>query len=105
MATRAVIKIEGVNFAQIYKHWDGHPDSTLSWLKVFNADFQKNRGDDPTYKFAQLLRDSGREETQEAFGLDPSQYTGWGVYPYDAECGAEFEYLLKNDGTVTWKEL
>lgn len=41
MATRAVIKIEGVNFAQIYKHWDGYPEATLPWLEAFNSSFER----------------------------------------------------------------
>jgi hypothetical protein len=36
MATRAVIKIEGVDYASIYKHYDGYPEGMLPWLKDFN---------------------------------------------------------------------
>ena len=39
MATRCVIKIEGINFAQVYKHWGGYPDATLAWLEDFNKRF------------------------------------------------------------------
>lgn len=74
MATRAVIKIEGVTFAKVYKHWDGSPDSTLDWLLNFNKEFTEKRGNDPSYKFAQLLRDSSF--SCKTFDLDPSRFTG-----------------------------
>ena len=54
MATRCTIKIEGIDYAKVYKHWDGYPDATLRWLEEFNRNFSKNRGDDPAYKLAQL---------------------------------------------------
>ena len=70
MATRATIKVEGIESVKVYKHWDGMPKHTLPWLKKFNKDFTKARGDDPDYKFAQLLRSSARDA--EEFGLDAS---------------------------------
>lgn len=97
MATRSCIKIEGINFAKVYKHWDGHPENMLPWLETFNDEFTKVRGVDPDYKFAQLLRSS----TEERFGLDDSKSTGYGVVPYDENCGEDFVYVLNNDGTVT----
>lgn len=101
MATRCTIKIEGINYAKVYKHWDGYPDATLKWLTEFNKNFTNNRGDDPNYKFAQLLRNSIRDCLM--FDLDPSQYTGWGVIPFDDNWSEEFEYTLHNDGSVTYK--
>lgn|SRR5487761_1132384 len=98
MATRATIKVEGVDYAKVYKHWDGNPACTLPFLEVFNKDFAKNRGDDPEYKFAQLLRAS--ERLGDEFNLDRSQYTGWGILPLDADAGQAYEYFLKADGTV-----
>jgi hypothetical protein len=103
MATRCTIKIEGINYAKVYKHWDGYPDATLKWLTEFNKNFTNNRGDDPNYKFAQLLRNSIRDCS--VFDLDPSQYTGWGVVPFDEHWGAEFEYTLHKDGSVTYKSM
>lgn len=97
MATCSCIKIEGINFAKVYKHWDGHPEHMLPWLRVFNHEFTTARGVDPEYKFAQLLRSS----TEERFGLDNSKSTGYGVVPYDQSCGEHFVYVLNNDGTVT----
>lgn len=98
MATRAVIKIEGITHAQVYKHWDGYPEATLPWLEKFNKTFTEKRGDDAEYRFAQLLRDSVRHA--ESFALDPSEFTGWGVTPFGADHGQEFEYTLKADGSV-----
>jgi hypothetical protein len=95
MATRCTIKIEGVDFAKIYKHYDGYPEGMEDWLNDFNSKFNKKRGHDPNYKFAQLLRFSQREG--EKFGLDMSETTGWGVVPFDAFCWEEYEYLLTNE--------
>lgn len=103
MATRSTIKIEGINFAKVYKHWDGYPEHMIPWLETFNKDFFDNRGDDPEYKFAQLLRFS--KQYEERFGLDSSNHTGWGVIPLDSDVGEEFEYTLHADGTVTFKDV
>lgn len=103
MATRCTIKIEEIHCAKVYKHWDGYPDATLKWLETFNRNFNKNRDADPHYKFAQLLRDSIRNCS--TFDLDPSQYTGWGVIPYDWEWNEEYEYILLANGEVTVKQL
>jgi hypothetical protein len=103
MATRSVIKVEGFTTAQLYKHWDGYPDSTLPWLEKFNREFTEKRGDDKSYKFAQLIRSS--VFMQEEFGLDSSTDTGWGVVGYSDNLGQEFEYLLKSDGTVTYRQI
>ncbi len=97
MATRSVIKIEGMK-AVIYKHGDGYPSATLPWLLEFNAQFSKVRGEDAQYKFAQLLRDSAFN--CEKFNLDDSKHIGWGVFDEDCDCGQEYEYTLKTDGTV-----
>ena len=99
MSTRAIIKIEGFTACNIYKHWDGYPEHLLPWLTRFNENFAENRGVDSEYKFAQLLRDSVRSESE--FGLDKSQFTGWGVTMSDSN---KFTYTLHNDGSVTFKE-
>jgi len=98
MATRATIKIEGINFAKVYKHWDGNPEGMLPWLEDFNKSFTENRGDDPEYKFAQLLRSSADEK----YNLDSSKITGYGVIPYDQDMGEEYQYFLHRDGEVTY---
>lgn len=118
MGTRAIIRVAGIEYAEVYKHWDGYPEATLDWLQDFNADFKQNRGDDPEYKLAQLLRDSARgiKEVPDPYkpgktcdehprGLDPSKYTGWGVMPYKSRCGQEFEYTLNADGSVTHRKV
>jgi hypothetical protein len=102
MATRCTIKIEGVNYAKIYKHWDGYPEGMSSWLEEFNTNFNKERGNNPEYKFAQCLRFSEREGNR--FNLDMSAYTGWGVIPFDDDCFAEYEYTL-TDKKVKLKKL
>lgn len=98
MSTNAIIKVEGVQYAMLYKHWDGYPDATLPWIQNFNTRFTASRGDDPEYKFAQLLRDSALSADQ--YNLDPSTETGWGVIPYGKHPTAEYEYILKRDGSV-----
>ena len=100
MGTRATIKVEGVKFAKVYKHFDGDTGSTLPWLENFNKNFTEERGDHPSYKFAQLLRSSVRD--QKEYNLDPSTDTGWGVVSYNDTCGAEYEYMLRGNGTVTY---
>lgn len=103
MATRSTIKIQGVKCCKVYKHWDGYPDAMLKWLQDFNLDFVKNRGNDPEYKMAQLLRFSALKGSK--YDLDPSLYTGWGIIPFRADYGQDYEYTLKADGTVTVKEI
>lgn len=100
MGTRSTIIIEGVNYAKIYKHWDGYPEATLAWLQAFNGGFdakQKAAGNwyEPEFKFAELLKDSVAK--QEQFNLCK---TGWAVMPFDDDCWAEYVYTLKADGTV-----
>jgi hypothetical protein len=100
MSTRCTVKVEGVNYAKVYKHFDGYPSATLKWLEDFNKDFTENRGNDPEYKFAQLLRSSSRDA--EKYGLDDSDYTGWGVMKYADDWNEEYEYTLHKDGTTTY---
>ena len=102
MATRATIKIEGVNFAKLYKHWDGYPEGILPWLIKFHKMFLTKRGYDPTYQFAQLLRSSVDYEGE--FDLDNSRITGYGIIEYDASAGEEYEYILKKNGCIIVKE-
>jgi hypothetical protein len=103
MATRSTIKIEGIDFAKVYKHWDGYPDAMNGWLIDFNTKFTRNRGDDPEYKFAQLLRSSINDASK--YNLDPSTETGWGVVGYNENFGEEYEYTLHADGSITYKKI
>lgn len=97
MATRAIIKIKGVDYAKIYKHFDGYPEGMVKWLTKFNDRFNEERGGhDPSYKFAQLLRFSSKYAKK--YDLDESEYTGYGVVPIDADCGERYEYILHEDG-------
>ena len=98
MATRATIQLEGYKVAKLYKHWDGYPSATLQWLEDFNKDFVENRGDDLSYKFAQLIRSSAFD--CEKYELDASRHTGWGVVDFNSDCGTNYQYRLMNDGTV-----
>ena len=84
----------------MYKRWDGYPEATLPWLKAFNEKFASERGSDPEYKLAQLLRSSAFEA--KTFNLDDSTLTGWGLSPLEdpEKCGAEFVYTLENNGGV-----
>ena len=98
MATRATIAVKGVDYVKIYKHFDGYPEGMIEWLTDFNDRFNKERGDDPQYKFAQLLRFSSKYSKK--YNLDESEYTGYGVVPIDADCGEQYEYKLYNDGVI-----
>lgn len=99
MGTSAAIFVKGLPGVCVYKHFDGYPEATLPWLTEFNSTFTTNRGDDPSYKFAQLLRSSARDA--EKFNLDDSTTTGWGVLVTKDSPGCDFEYHLLRDGTVT----
>jgi len=102
MGTRAVINIEGLEFASIYKHYDGYPEATLKFLMNFNRNFSDKRGSDPSYKFAQLLRETIR--SGQKYELDMSEFTGWGVIEPGVDVGQEFEYDLLDNGNVEVKE-
>jgi hypothetical protein len=102
MGTHAAIIVEGMELVKVYKHFDGDPDSTLPWLQDFNNKFNNERGEDPHYKFAQLLRSSIRDFNQ--YDLDAGEFTGWGVMPNNHDSGEDFTYFVLLDGTVRWAE-
>lgn len=105
MSTNALITIEGIGYAGLYKHWDGYPEATLPWLKEFNESFPK-RGLE--YKFAQLVRSSASQAQR--FKLDDSTTDGWGIVAnpkndlYQKNMDIDYIYDLKLDGTVTVKK-
>jgi hypothetical protein len=99
MSIRSTIKIQGIDYCKIYKHWDGEPASMRGWLTDFNAEFTQKRGIDPEYKIAQCLRFAKKNE--EIYDLDKNMQTGWGIVKFDADCGEVYEYTLLHDGTVT----
>ena len=103
MATRCTIKVEGIKFCKVYKHWDGYPEHMLPWLEAFNSMFTKDRGVDPEYKLAQLLRFAA--VNAEEYGLDLSETTGWGIVSYSDNCGADYEYTLNADGSVKHSQI
>ena len=98
MSTNATIKVSELTCCKLYKHWDGHPISTLPFLEFFNKKFTEDRGVDPEYKMAQLIRATSKYG--EEFKLDQSEETGWGVIGYYGYKGS-YEYILEDDGTVT----
>lgn len=100
MATRCTVKIAGFDTCKIYIHWDGYPEHKLAFLQAFNVDFWMNRGNDGSYKAAQLLRATALR--QEEFGLDSSTHTGYGIVDYNSDCGEEYEYMLEVDGSVNY---
>ena len=98
MATRGTIEVEDVKYCKVYIHWDCYPEAKLPFLEHFNKEFTTSRGKDPEYKIAQLLRATAR--LQDAYDLDSSETTGYGIVPYTEDMGADYHYLLKTDGTV-----
>lgn len=73
----------------------------LPWLEEFNKEFTEKRGDDISYKMAQLLRSSAL--LAEKFNLYNDPLLGYGIIDYSENSGEQFEYTLKSDGTVTYK--
>lgn len=103
MATRSTIKIEGLKFAKLYKHWDGYPEAMMPFLTKFNEDFTKTavKGvDEPTYKLAQLIR--ATERLKDEFNLDDSIDSGYAVVRFNEVERGEYEYVLKKDGSVSF---
>lgn len=98
MATRSTIKIQGIYYAKVYKHFDGYPGNMMKWLIEFNHRFNQRRGHDAPYKFAQLLRYSSKYGRE--FKLGEDEFTGWGVVPYNDQCGEEYEYILTKDEVI-----
>jgi hypothetical protein len=100
MATTCTIKIEGIKFAKIYKHWDGNNPHLLKWLKNFNDKFEKERPNEVQYKFAQLLRQAYADGIiMGSEVLDSSLTTGWGVMDYNGPDG-DYNYILTQDEVI-----
>jgi len=98
-SSRTIIYVEGIDFACIYMH-DNESKKTLDWLRKFNREFTKNRGDDPEYKFAQLLRYS-----TEVYPLD--NYLTWGLVPYNQPgvYYANYVYSLLSTGKIKFEKI
>lgn len=102
MATTAKIIINDPDIKNIaiYKHYDGYPSATLPWLLEFHKDFMKNRGWDPEYELAQLLRSSVR--LAKKYSLDDSKYTGWGIVN-EHSVQTDYQYILDKDKIKIYK--
>jgi len=61
MSTRSNIVVKG-NDSVIYKHCDGYPEGILPILVPFLKIFKSNRGNDPHYCLASILREFTRQE-------------------------------------------
>ena len=96
MSTRALITIKGCEHA-IYKHCDGYPDGILPWLKPIVAAFHKERGDDPSYLLAQIVRQyvfSHENKADDTNRLLAFKFTGWGIVGPNDDLGQEYEYEI-----------
>ena len=102
MATRCTVRVVRVDFCKLYIHWDGDPSSKLPFLEKFNKEFTEKRGDDSSYKIAQLIRATAL--MQDEFNLDSSVTTGYGLVRANDDCGVDYEYVLNKDGTVSYSE-
>lgn len=89
MSTRAQITVKGSGI-YIYKHSDGYPEGVLLLLETVCREFREQRGNDPDYLLAQIIRrfaiDDERAyrerlatDPEMAKYYDPTRPTGWGV--------------------------
>jgi len=101
MLNPTVVRINGFNTIEIYIHRVISQDLFLKWLNEFNSGFAKQRGNDSSYKFAQLLRSSVFDADK--FALDKNILYGWEVLKTNSADESYFDYLyvLNNDGTVS----
>lgn len=116
MSTRCQIKLrETENNIYIYKHSDGYPEGVIPTLKPFVDRFFKNRGYDPDYLLAQIVRqfaakDYEQGHTARANGdkrgaprdgetFPYGDYTGWGL---DCIRHDDIDYLyeIASDGQI-----
>jgi len=115
MSTRSQIKVKGSEI-MIYKHSDGYPSEVMPTLEKVMKQFIKERGNEPDYALAQIMRAfARRDEKRRKEGLkrndsfssiyeEPSM-TGWGL---DCVQHGDIEYLYKVDleeGIILIKDL
>jgi len=104
MSTRAQIKVKGSE-VMIYKHSDGYPSETLPTLIGTMQTFIKERGNEPDYALAQIMRAFARRDEkrrQEKLAKDDvfskyyekQQMTGWGL---DTVRHGDIEFLYTVD--------
>ena len=90
MSTRCAIQVtgsEGLYPVAVYKHSDGYPDGQ-TWLHEFAKAFKKERGDDPEYAIAWIIRT-----------IDTDPYLGVGAFyskgkPEKIHCDLEYVYTV-----------
>ena len=64
MSTRAQIVVKGNEEAKIYKHSDGYPDGVMPVLTELLQQFIAERGNDPEYCTAQIIRAFARDNEE-----------------------------------------
>ena len=122
MSTRSIITFKlGDEILQVYKHWDGHPETTVPELQKF-LKWNGHRNDDLSYTMANYCywhKNMTFEEQKEQFkdkmnepfykdffkGQDTSAHTGLGVLPNKVmnykqaseEYNAEYFYVVDLD--------
>lgn len=117
MSTRGQIKVVGSD-VMIYKHSDSYPEGVMPTLKDIVSTFADERGNDPAYALAQIMRAYARrdEEERQAILADDEQegwnsiyeephMTGWGL---DCVQHGDIEYLYEVDlaeRTITIKDI
>lgn len=101
MATTSLITIEDMEDIAIYKHYDGHPQEMLIWLKDFHVDFIDNIGWNPSYELAQVLKSSARDH-EKYNSLDNDKYFGWGIVK-TKEYSTNYKYVLCKDRIKVFK--
>lgn len=62
MSTRCQIEVRGGQNVKIYKHSDGYQEGVLPVLVPIMRQFYNERGDDPTYATAQIIRAFARND-------------------------------------------
>lgn len=99
---------------KIYKHCDGYPSGVMDVLEPFAKAFAADRGVDPDYLLAQIVRQFAIRDAREAderkaevgndaaklkYLYDPTtSFTGWGL-DLDWHGDIEYVYAVSPDGT------
>ena len=102
MSTRANIAVEGTEI-KIYKHSDGYPKYMIPRLIKIADKFLENRGDDPHYLPAYILREFKiieEEESKDWYRAYPdpikskerNDCLGWGIQTYFSE---DIDFMYK----------
>lgn len=109
MSTRSQIKVKGSEI-MIYKHSDGYPSEVMPTLKEVMTQFIQERGNEPDYALAQIMRAFARHDEErkgeklkqakrnnDDFWIDiysKVSMTGWGL---DTVIHGDIEYLYEVD--------